>query len=73
MGAGRGPPGPRGRPGDIVVIPPETRHWHGASASQAMAHFAVSEGVEGTRVTWKELVSDEEYSQGEEAESACPG
>jgi 4-carboxymuconolactone decarboxylase len=60
-------------PGDIVVIPPEARHWHGASASQAMVHLAMSEAVDETAVTWMELVSDEEYTRGQEAEGACTG
>jgi 4-carboxymuconolactone decarboxylase len=58
-------------PGDIVVIPPDTRHWHGASASAAMSHFAVAEARDGNRVTWMERVAEEAYARGEEAERAC--
>lgn len=60
-------------PGDIVVIPPEARHWHGASASEPMTHLAFLEALDGTRVTWMEHVSDEEYAQGAEADGACKG
>ena len=29
--------------GDTVVIPPKTRHWHGAAPDQMMCHLALSE------------------------------
>ena len=28
--------------GDSVVIPPKSRHWHGASPNQMMCHLAIS-------------------------------
>jgi len=49
------------RTGDIVRIPPDVRHWHGACADEAMSHIAIAEAVDGTSVTWMELVSDETY------------
>jgi 4-carboxymuconolactone decarboxylase len=48
-------------PGDVVWIPPFVKHWHGASADEAMSHFAVAEAENGNVVTWMEKVSDEEY------------
>jgi len=48
-------------PGDVVWIPPQLRHWHGASATEPMAHFAVAEALDGNAVTWMEKVSDDEY------------
>lgn len=51
------------RPGDIVWIPPGTKHWHGASATHAMAHYAIAESLNGTAVEWLEKVSDEQYRQ----------
>jgi 4-carboxymuconolactone decarboxylase len=57
-------------PGDLVIIPPDVRHWHGASASEAMSHLALAESLNGERVTWMELVSDDEYGRGAEAGSA---
>lgn len=47
--------------GDVVWIPPQVKHWHGASATTAMAHFAVSESLNGKSVEWMELVSQEQY------------
>jgi len=51
-------------PGDVVWIPPLIRHWHGASASEPMTHFAVAEALDGSSVTWMEKVSDEDYRMG---------
>lgn len=48
-------------PGDLVWIPPNVRHWHGASAEQAMSHLAVHEELDGKVVTWMEKVTDAEY------------
>src|SRR5262245_66538067 len=31
------------RPGDTVVIPPNSRHWHGAAPDTMMVHLAMSE------------------------------
>ncbi|WAC29452.1 carboxymuconolactone decarboxylase family protein [Ancylobacter sp. SL191] len=45
-------------PGDLVWIPPNVRHWHGASADQAMSHLAVAEELDGKVVTWMEKVTD---------------
>jgi 4-carboxymuconolactone decarboxylase len=50
------------RPGDVVRIPPNTKHWHGASANSAMTHIAVTEQLpDGKRTEWMEKVSDAQY------------
>ncbi len=49
------------RPGDVVWIPPGVKHWHGASATVAMSHIAISESLNGNSVNWMEKVSDEQY------------
>ncbi len=59
------------RPGDVVWIPAQVRHWHGGSATTPMSHLAIVESLDGSRVTWMELVSDEEYQLGESAASQC--
>lgn len=51
------------RPGDLVWIPPNTKHWHGATASVTMAHIAIAEAMDGTVVEWMEQVSPEQYTQ----------
>lgn len=49
------------RPGDVVSIAPNEKHWHGASPDVAMAHFAIQEALDGKAVEWLEHVADEEY------------
>jgi 4-carboxymuconolactone decarboxylase len=44
------------------------KHWHGASADEAMSHFAVAEAQNGSVVTWMEKVSDEDYFAGRPGE-----
>ncbi|MDF1555419.1 MAG: carboxymuconolactone decarboxylase family protein [Deferrisomatales bacterium] len=49
------------RLGDIVWIPPEAKHWHGATATTRMEHLAVAERLDGKVVEWMEKVSDAQY------------
>ena len=51
------------RPGDVVLIPPGEKHWHGASPTTAMTHIAIQESLNGKVVDWMEHVSDEQYGQ----------
>lgn len=48
-------------PGDIVWIEPNEKHWHGATATNAMTHIAIHEYLDGKVVDWMEKVSDEDY------------
>jgi len=52
-------------PGDVVTCPPGVKHWHGAAATTAMIHLAVSGAMDGKSVEWLEHVSDEQYSAGQ--------
>lgn len=47
--------------GDVVRIPPGVKHWHGATANDAMTHIAIAEAVDGNRVTWMEQVTEAQY------------
>ena len=49
------------RQGDVVWIPPNQKHWHGATASTSMTHIAIQEDLDGKTVEWMEKVSDEQY------------
>lgn len=49
------------KPGDTVWIPPNVKHWHGATATTAMTHIAIAEVLDGKVVDWMEQVSDHEY------------
>lgn len=49
-------------PGDTVMIPPNTRHWHGAAPDKLFAHLAMSElSDQGEGTQWFEKVSDADY------------
>jgi len=49
------------RPGDVVRIPPNVKHWHGASPDAAMSHLAITEALDGRSVQWMEPVTDSQY------------
>lgn len=51
------------KPGDIVWIPPDVKHWHGAAATTGMTHIAIAEALDGKTVTWMEQVNDEQYAR----------
>ena len=50
-------------PGDVVNIPPETKHWHGAAKDSWFTHIAVEIPSEGGSTEWLEPVADEEYNK----------
>ncbi len=50
------------RPGDVVEIPPEVKHWHGAAADSWFAHLAVEVPSEGGASEWLEPVGDGHYT-----------
>jgi quercetin dioxygenase-like cupin family protein len=49
------------RAGDVVWIPPNEKHWHGAGPNTLMVHVAMQEALDGKHVTWMEPVNDEQY------------
>ena len=51
------------KPGDIVVIPANVKHWHGASKDSWFSHIAIEVPGENTSNEWCEPVSDEEYDK----------
>ena len=50
-------------PGDVVTIPANVKHWHGATRDGWFSHIAVECPGENTRTEWCEAVSDEEYDK----------
>lgn len=48
-------------PGDVIECPPGVKHWHGAAATTAMTHLAVTGVVDGSNVEWMEPVTDAQY------------
>ncbi len=50
-------------PGDVVNIPANVKHWHGAAKDSWFAHLAVEIAGEETSNEWLEPVGDEEYDK----------
>ena len=48
-------------PGDVVLVAPNEKHWHGAAPATAMSHIAIQEKLDGKAVEWMEKVTDEQY------------
>ena len=48
--------------GDVIVCPPNHRHWHGATPTTAMTHIAIQEAIDGKMVEWMEHVTDAQYN-----------
>lgn len=51
------------KPGDVVVIPANVKHWHGAKKDSWFSHIAVEVPGENTSNEWCEPVTDEEYEK----------
>lgn len=47
--------------GDVVTIPANVKHWHGAKKDSWFSHLAVEVPGENTSNEWCEPVTDEEY------------
>ena len=50
------------KPGDVVTIPANVKHWHGAKKNSWFSHLAVEVPGEETQNEWCEKVTDEEYN-----------
>lgn len=57
----KGKPAQSIKKGDVVNIPENVEHWHGASATNKMAHIAITNYKNDQQVTWLNPVTDEEY------------
>ena len=51
------------KPGDVVNIPAEVKHWHGAAPDSWFAHLAIEVPAEDGSNEWLEEVSDEIYKK----------
>ena len=49
--------------GDVVVIPANVKHWHGAKKNSWFSHLALEVPGENTSNEWCEKVTDEEYDK----------
>lgn len=48
--------------GDVVNIPPEVKHWHGAAPNSWFAHVAIEVPADGASNEWCEPVDEEAYN-----------
>ena len=51
------------KPGDVIHIPANVKHWHGAAPDSWFSHLAFELEGENTSNEWLEAVTDEEYSK----------
>ena len=51
------------KPGMVITIPANVKHWHGAKKDSWFSHIAVEVPGEDTSTEWCEIVSDDEYDK----------
>lgn len=47
--------------GDVVRIPPNVKHWHGAAPDSEFSHISVETNLPNNKTDWLEPVTDEQY------------
>jgi quercetin dioxygenase-like cupin family protein len=50
------------KPGDVIEIPLDTKHWHGAAKDSWFAHLSVMSRLAEGSHEWLEPVDDETYN-----------
>ena len=50
-------------PGDVVEIPANVVHWHGAAPDSWFSHLAIETNPQYNQNTWLEAVDDEQYKK----------
>ena len=51
------------KPGMVITIPANVKHWHGAKKDSWYSHIAIEVPGENTSNEWLEPISDEEYEK----------
>ena len=51
------------KPGDVVNIPANVKHWHGAAKDSWFQHLAVEVSGEKSSNEWCEAVNEEDYNK----------
>jgi quercetin dioxygenase-like cupin family protein len=59
----KGKPAQPIKKGDVINIPENVDHWHGAAATTKMVHIAITNFEGDTNVVWLNPVSEQEYSE----------
>lgn len=57
-----GAPARKLKAGDVVNIPAEVKHWHGAAADSWFQHLAIEVPGENCHNEWCEPVTEEDYN-----------
>jgi len=55
-------------PGDVVEIPANVVHWHGAAPDSWFSHLAIETNPQTNENTWLEVVDEEQYKKATEME-----
>ena len=50
------------KPGDVIAIAPDVKHWHGAAPDSGFTHIAINTKVSLGATEWYDPVTDEEYN-----------
>ena len=58
-----GKPAQELKPGDIVCISPEVKHWHGAAKDSWFTHISVEIPAKDSSNEWLEAVDENVYTQ----------
>lgn len=48
--------------GDVVKVPPNKQHWHGAAPDSKLTHITISPNINKGTVVWLHPVTDEDYN-----------
>lgn len=59
-------------PGDVVEIPANVEHWHGAAPDSWFSHLAIECNPQTNRNTWFEPVDDKQYAEATADSVVCP-
>jgi len=59
----KGKPARKLEKGDVVAIPPEVVHWHGAAPQSEFVHIGMSTKVHEGPAAWAGPVTDEQYNE----------
>lgn len=66
----KGEPARRLLPGDVVEIPADVIHWHGAAPDSWFSHLAIETNPQTNKNTWLEPVDDAQYAAATAASAA---
>ena len=59
----KGKPAQRLKKGDVVNIPENVEHWHGAAVHSRLVHIAITSYKDDQNVVWLKPVSDQQYQE----------